>query len=180
MKQTMQEAITAYAEEVGRLESQLADAEAEIASLREMLKAAKKTGAVAGSELLEPGKEPDLYPNERHEILVDVLKGARRGLPDGSRRADVLDDLLAANPTTGEPEKRAKEIKVVLKGYRGLDEATKRKLRDLGITAKDQHRKHFMLRYYDDPRYFVTMTASGSDAGRGGKNLAADMIKKFF
>ena len=49
--------------------------------------------------LISRGQEADLYPNEVREILMDVLKAARSNIvKDGTRRADVVDDILKANP----------------------------------------------------------------------------------
>lgn len=179
MKST-QEIVMEYAQRIEELEEKSAALEAENEALKKMLGKAKQAGASGSSSILNDGREKDFYPSERHEILVDVLKDARKGLKNGSRRADVIDDLLAANPVAGEPKKRASQVKVILKGYRGFDESIRKKLRALGITGNEQHRKHFLLTYFDDPRYSVTMTATGSDSGRGGKNLAGDMIRLFF
>lgn len=177
---TTEEIMNAYAEKIDELETQLLQAQDQITLLQGQLEAAKRTGAAGSSDILTDGEEKDLYVNERHEILLDVLKEASKNIKPGSRRADVINDLIAHNPVTGEPRKRIKAIKEILKGYRGMNEKIKSKLRSLGIHAKDQHKKHYMLHYYDDSRYFVTMTATGSDAGRGGQNLASDIAKKFF
>ena len=177
---TAQEIVTEYANRIGELEAKLSALTDENEALKKMVRNARSNGATGSSAILNDGQERDFYPSERHEILVDVLQDARKGLKDGSRRADVIDDLLAANPTNGEPKKRASQVKVILKGYRGMDEGIRKKLRALGITGNEQHRKHFLLSYFDDPRYTVTMTATGSDSGRGGKNLAGDMIRLFF
>lgn len=177
---TTQEIVTEYANRIGELEAKLSTLTDENGALKKMMQEARRNGASGSSAILNDGKEKDFYPSERHEILVDVLREARKSLKDGSRRADVIDDLLAANPVGGEPKKRAAQVKVILKGYRGFDESIRKKLRALGITGNEQHRKHFLLTYFDDPRYIVTMTATGSDAGRGGKNLAGDIIRLFF
>lgn len=179
MKST-QEIVMSYARRIEELEEKASALAAENEALKKMLQEARHNGASGSSTILNEGKEKDFYPSERHEILVDVLQEARKGLKNGSRRADVIDDLLAANPVSGEPKKRASQVKVILKGYRGMDEGIRKKLRALGITGNEQHRKHFLLTYFDDPRYTVTMTATGSDSGRGGKNLAGDMVRLFF
>ena len=148
--------------------------------LKGRLEGARRAGTPTDSELLSAGKEKDLYPGERHEILMDILKSVRKDMKDGTRRADILDDLIKANPVSGEPKRRSEAVKVALKGYRGLDDNTKRKLAVLGIEGNEKHSKHYILRYYGDSRYMVTMTASGSDAGRGGLNLASDVVRNFF
>ena len=129
--------------------------------------------------MLNAGAEAELYPDEIHEVLVNVIKNARRNIPDGSRRADIIDDILKHNPVQGIPDQKMKTLKVALKGYRVMDKTTKRKLEELGIDVEAQKRTHYRLRYYGDPRYYATMAASGSDA-RAGNNLAAELINKFF
>lgn len=169
-----------YVKENEHLQKELSKAQEKIAMLQSEVDYLNEFRQPKGqSGCLQEGQELDLYPDERREVLLDVIKEARKGISEGSRRACIVDDFLRNNPSRGEPKKRAKEFKEILKGYRGLDEATRRKLRDLGVVAKDQHRKHYLLKYYGDGRFLVTMTATGGDAGRGGKNLAADMIRKF-
>lgn len=168
-----------YAQENQNLQDRLLQAQEQIEILRVELEKMRRRQRCGRTEIVQEGQEQDLYPDERREVLLDVVREARKNIADGSRRACIVDDFLQNNPTRGEPRRRAKAFKDVLKGYRGLDESTRRKLRELGVTAKEQHRKHYMLRYFGDSRFLVTMTASGSDSGRGGKNLAADMIRKF-
>ena len=40
--------------------------------------------------------------------------------------------------------------------------------------------KHIKVSYYGDPRYAATLASSGSDSRCGGKNLASDLIQRFF
>lgn len=173
-----EEIVRFYSKENEQLQRQLAEAQEKIAILQGQLNHIRKRKNTS-TEQMQKCREHDLYPGERREILLDVLREARKQIPDDSRRACIIDDFLQHHPTHEEPKRRAKELKDILKGYRGLDDSLRRKLRELGITTKDQHRKHYMLHYYNDPRFAITMTASGSDVGRGGKNLAADMIRKF-
>lgn len=171
-----EEVVMAYVRQLEEMEEEVS----KLLSENRMLEGARKAGTPTDSELLAAGEEKDLYPGERHEILMDILKSARKDMKKGTRRADILDDLIHANPVSGEPKRRSEAVKVALKGYRGLDENTKRKLGALGIEGNEKHSKHYLLRYYGDSRYMVTMTASGSDAGRGGLNLASDIIRNFF
>lgn len=168
-----------YAQENQNLQTELAKARSQLALAQMKLKMLQAQPQAAPS-LFADGKEHDFYPYERREVLLDVLKNARKTIPDKTRRAAIVDDFLRTHPYAGEPGKRAKALKTILKGYRGLDDHNiRRKLRKLGFTTKDQHRKHWLLTYGDDPRFSISMTATGSDAGRGGKNLAADMIRRF-
>lgn len=146
---------------------------------RRLLSHAQMKAAENGS-LLVRGKENDLYPNEIYEVLIDLLQEVRSQVKTGTRRADIIDDLLSANSSKGIPKQKAREIKDILKGYKALDAATRRKLSDIGIDVSEEQRKHYKLRYYGDTRYNASMPCSGSDRESGGKNLAAELIKKFF
>lgn len=171
-----EEVVMAYVRQLEAMEEEVSKLLSENRILKGRLEGARKAGTPTDSKLLAAGEEKDLYPGERHEILMDILKSARKDMKKGTRRADILDDLIHANPVSGEPKRRSEAVK----GYRGLDENTKRKLGVLGIEGNEKHSKHYLLRYYGDSRYMVTMTASGSDAGRGGLNLASDIIRNFF
>ena len=175
-----EEVVMEYVRQLEAMEEEVSKLLSENRMLKGRLEGARKAGTPTDSELLAAGEEKDLYPGERHGILMDILKSARKDMKKGTRRADILDDLIRTNPVSGEPKRRAEAVKVALKGYRGLDENTKRKLGVLGIEGNEKHSKHYLLRYYGDSRYMVTMTASGSDAGRGGLNLASDIIRNFF
>lgn len=146
---------------------------------RRLLSHARMKTAENGS-LLVRGRENDLYPNEIYEVLIDLLQEVRSQVKTGTRRADILDDLLSANSSDGIPQKKARELKDILKGYKALDAATRRKLNDIGIDVSEQQKKHYKLRYYGDTRYNASMPCSGSDRESGGRNLAAELIKKFF
>ena len=129
--------------------------------------------------LISRGQEPDLYPNEVREILMDVLKSARASIVmNGTRRADVIDDILKANPVEGTPNIRAKALQAAFKGYVSMDASVRKKLSELGITSPFKISNHHRAVYYGDDRYKVSVSASCSDR-RGGDNTAAEMIRRF-
>lgn len=178
--QTIEEMMAYYDRKIDELQAKKEMLQAEKESLERRLQDHSAAGKYSGNELLHGGKECDLYPGEIHEILVSLLKEARKGVPEGSRRADLLEDLLKHNPVEGVPGKKAQALKNALKGYTDLDASLRRKLENLGIDVAEQGRKHYKLKYYGDDRYTATMACTGSDAGRGGRNLAAGIIQKFF
>lgn len=129
--------------------------------------------------LISRGQETDLYPNEVREIIMDVLKNARANIVmDGTRRADIVDDILKANPVEGAPHTRAKALQAAFKGYVGMDATLRKKLSDLGITSPTKISSHHRATYYGDDRYKVSVSASCSDR-KGGDNTAAEMIRRF-
>lgn len=177
---TMEEMMAWYNRKIDDLQAENEILREEKNTLEQRLRdhaAAEKAG---GNALLAAGEEQDLYPGEIHEILVDLLKEARKAVPQGSRRADLLDDLIAHNRTQEIPRQKADALKTALKGYRELDASLRRKLNELGIDIPEQTKKHYKLKYYGDDRYTASMACTGGDSGRGGRNLAASLIQKFF
>lgn len=103
MKST-EEVVMEYVRQLEEMEEKLSRLMNENSMLKGRLEEARRAGTPVDSELLASGKEKDLYPGERHEILMDVLTSARKDIKKGTRRADVIDDLIAANPAGGEPK----------------------------------------------------------------------------
>ena len=178
--QTIEEMLAYYDRRIDDLQAENELLRAENESLEKRLREHSVSEKSKGNALLQPGKEYDLYPQEIHEILMDLLAEARKTVLKGSRRAHILDDLLAANTTKNIPSKKTTALKNALKGYTDLDPALRRKLKDLGIDVAEQGRKHYKLKYYGDDRYSASMACTGGDGGRGGRNLAAELIQKFF
>ena len=166
---TKEELIKQQIQRIEVLENKVASLETELATLRSRYEAD-----------IKESREKDLYPQERREILMDVLRQARRNIPDGTRRADVVDDALASCAVQGIPAKKEKALKEALTGYQDMDASLRRKLSDLGIDVAEKTNRHWKVRYYGDPRYSGAIPCSGSDGFRGGRNLAADLIKRFF
>ncbi len=177
---TIEDMMAYYDRKIDDLQAENEMLQEENTGLEKRLQDLSSAGKPKGNALLQPGKEHDFYPQEIHEILVDILAEARKAVTDGSRRADILDDLLAHNAVKNVPDKKAKELKNVLKGYTELDSSLRRKLKDLGIDVAEQGRKHYKLKYYGDDRYSASMACTGGDGGRGGRNLAAELIQRFF
>ena len=173
--QTIEELMNYYDSKISSLEAELARVREE----RDFFEQQCMT-PVEGNTLLNTGSEQDLYPGELHEVLLSVLKDARDRLPDVGRRTDIIEDLLRHNPVKGLPEKRSKELKTILKGYKRMDSVTQKKLKEMGIEIQEQNNKHYKFRYYGDRRYTEMIAATGSDGICGGRNAAAFMIKKFF
>ncbi|MCI7055531.1 MAG: hypothetical protein MR959_01385 [Selenomonas bovis] len=101
---TKEELIKQQIQRIEVLENKVASLETELATLRSRYEARR---SAAASDIKE-SREKDLYPQERREILMDVLRQARRNIPDGTRRADVVDDALAELCRPGHPGEEGK------------------------------------------------------------------------
>ena len=131
-----------------------------------------------GKPLLFAGKEPELYPDEHREIILDILQDYLRTNERRLRRVDVLKDILEANPPLGEPKRRQRLAAVVLNGYKTMKSSIERALKGIGIELS-LDTKHWKLTLAGDARYRTMLPSSGSDR-RGGTNTAADIKRDFF
>ena len=153
-------------EENARLKERVADLETENRILKERL------NAINEKPLLVYGTEEEVYPGEIKELLIDVLKNV--GLKEGSRRADIITDILDSNRTDSSLENRHEELRSILNNYRGLDSDQINRLERLGFTVTSDG-KHHKLTYHDD-RYIATLAKTSSDV-RAGKNAVSTIIK---
>lgn len=79
MKST-EEVVMEYVRQLEEMEEKLSRLMNENSMLKGRLEEARRAGTPVDSELLASGKEKDLYPGERHEILMDVLTSARKDI----------------------------------------------------------------------------------------------------
>lgn len=124
------------------------------------------------------GQEEEFFPGEIREIILNILEEALSSCKDGSRRKDVLQDVLAHNIYEHVCEKHQKEIKQLMTGYSTMSSALRSALMDLGIGILEDGR-HYKLVYYRDHRYQTTMSKTGSDV-REGRNIASKIINTMF
>lgn len=121
------------------------------------------------------GKEKEFYQNEIREFILDAIESSLPQYAQGSRRRDVLEDILAKNECQRMAAARATDLKALLKGFKCVTAPMKRSLQDLGFEFREST-KHYKLVYYGDDRYIATLSKTPSDA-RSGMNLASSMIK---
>lgn len=94
-------------------------------------------------------KSEELFPGEARELLLailnDALKNCRNN--DQQRRAQILAELLTANPSTGEIKSRLEFFnKLVTDCDKFVDTDVLAKLRELGIETVSG-KNHWKLRY---------------------------------
>lgn len=123
---------------------------------------------------LEDGSELEFFPNEKLEIVLDVIKQYVQDHPNELRRVDILNSILGANKKFADKatERRIK-TKDSLKGCNEMNASLEGKLKGMVMGGK----KHYKIRYHGDTRYQVSMSKTSSDA-RSGQNLAAEIGKK--
>ena len=148
---------------IDALEKQIASLRKELASLQEADK------LVLGGE--------EYFPGEKKDMVLAAVAEAVKGLEDKTRRSDVLKDILESNEYEHLLDKKREAVEKILKGYSELSGTMKKRLADLGLLISDVG-AHYKIRYYGNPRYYVTMAKTPSDSRHGDSNLIAKIKKK--
>lgn len=124
------------------------------------------------------GEEEDLYQGEIKDLILTILSDALETTEEGSRRRDIIEDMIAANGYQKTSLERAGEVKRLLKDYTGMTGRLRQTFTDMGFEVTDDG-KHYKLIYYGDGRYQTVLGKTPSDV-RSGKNSAREIIKMVF
>lgn len=171
-----EETVVAYEDtfddDLRRLQSRIAELTRENGSLQmENQGLRNKLSGEKSTPILYLGEEEEFYPGEIREMLLDALAKAQQSAKPKSRRAAVLEDVLEHNDYQHVGEKRDKEVKDLLNGYKTMSGTLRQALKELGFVITEEG-KHYRLTYYGDDRYQTTLAKTGSD-WREGKNAAS-------
>lgn len=128
--------------------------------------------------VLVMGDEFEFYPGEIKDLLLSTLTGALKDIPAGTRRSDVIKDIIKNNDYQKISETRAEELKRVMRNYDGMSSKNRSILKSLGFEITEEG-KHYKVSYYGDSRYQTTYAKTPSD-GRSGKNSAQNTINMAF
>ena len=129
----------------------------------------------AENALLQRGDESDIYSGEVEDFVLEILNDAYNNSVEGTRRHDVLKDLLNRNEYKKRGEKRRERLRV-LDTYNGMRGPVKQELLDLGFDITDDG-KHIKLIYGGDERYICILAKTPSDH-REGKNARSQIARK--
>ena len=116
------------------------------------------------------GSEHDLYVGEIKDIILSVLSDTLVNTKPGTRRYDVLLDILEKNEYLKLGKARKEKVKKILNGYKIISTTMKKDLEDLGFTLTGDG-KHYKALYCGDLRYQITLAKTPSD-NRTGMNIA--------
>lgn len=86
----------------------------EIQSLRE------KISQIDVVPIIIQGEEQDMYPGEIKDIILSVVEDTLPQVKEGSRREDVLKDILEANNYERLSDARKSGVKRLFKGYTNM------------------------------------------------------------
>lgn len=134
-----------------------------------------------GTPIIMQGKEDEFYHNEQREIVISSLKEyVKNSVRENSRRYDVINSVIDANPVDNIPGKNKEIIKNAFEGYKTFETSKiTNALKETGIEIIE-HSGHYKIALNGDHRYVCTAAATCSDSGRGGKNLVAEINNVMF
>lgn len=128
--------------------------------------------------ILSMGKEKEKYDGETHAMVLSAIRHELKNCDLKSRRHDVLKGVLEKNTDDNDPiSSKLAEIKKITKGYRIASEMKPGLIKQGFQYTEDG--KHPKIQYPNDDRYIVTTSSTNSEV-RSGKNLYAEIKKKFF
>lgn len=164
-------------QQISSLKDSLSKAELGNERLKKQIKVLKdKLDNQKESDKLLLGGE-ELFPGEKKDMVLAAIAEVLKGLGERTRRSDVLKGILETNEYNKLLEYKRDAVEKILKGYDGLSGTMEKELADLGLIISDVG-AHYKIRYYGDPRYFVTMAKTPSDSQHGYKTLISKIKKK--
>lgn len=125
--------------------------------------------------LLYFGSEREFYVGEIPDLVMSVLEDSLEGMPDNSRRKDVITDILAANHYQHIGRTRNQQIRNIMKSYRGMTAELRNKLEEAGFQIEETS-NHCKVSYFGDRRYLAVIGSTPSDV-RSGRNNAAKIVR---
>ncbi|EBO3310991.1 hypothetical protein ARC96_02630 [Escherichia coli] len=149
-----------------------------ILSLEYRVRMLQSQASAQGSIVINAGEETDFFNGEIKDVIIEALKVAIVNTKEGSRSNHILSSLISNNPQTMEANSRQTHLKRALNGYRSMDKATSRQLKELGFELSEEG-KHWKLVYNGDSRYSYILPKTGSDY-RGSLNAISDISNIIF
>ncbi|MCL7949885.1 hypothetical protein M8676_19190, partial [Escherichia coli] len=149
-----------------------------ILSLEYRVRMLQSQASAQGSIVMNAGEETDFFNGEIKDVIIEALKVAIVNTKEGSRSNHILSSLISNNPQTMEANSRQTHLKRALNGYRSMDKATSRQLKELGFELSEEG-KHWKLVYNGDSRYSYILPKTGSDY-RGSLNAISDISNIIF
>ena len=128
--------------------------------------------------ILYMGDEYEFYQGEIKDLILSVLSDSLSGIPQKSRRMDIVKDIIGSNDYQKLSVAKAEKVKCLLKNYDGMSGRLRQALKDLGFEITEEG-KHYKITYFGDGRYQTVFAKTPSD-GRSGKNNAQAVIRKSF
>ena len=178
-KEEADDLLDSFDEDMQRLQKQIEDltnTNEVLAFENQVLK--NRLDSADAEPVIYMGDEYALYSGEVKDMILSVLSDALPGIEQGTRRYDVIKDIIDSNDYQELSRGKAEELKRILNGYDRMTSRVRQQLMDLGFEITDDG-KHYKVIYYGDRRYNSALSKTPSDV-RTGKNSAQELIKKVF
>lgn len=108
--------------------------------------------------ILYYGTEQEFYTGETREFILETLKRSLNNIPKGTRRYDVVSNVIESNGQSGILEEKRAEIKHIFRQGKNIS----RHLQHMGFKVAAVG-KHYKCTYYGDSRYMVTLSCTPGD-----------------
>lgn len=147
-----------------------------IDSLKERIRSLESKEIESSDRLLSRGAMVDSYEGQVYDTVIQLIEEADKNLSEGSRKKNILKELLKANPKIGGKERIEAELKRILHNYTSMTPGIISDLRSLGLKV-EKAGKHYKIYFGNYDEISSILSCSGSDH-RGGKNTFSDLKKK--
>ena len=117
--------------------------------------------------------ERDLYPNERLDILITVLKDSLNNVHENSRRNHIISDVISNNNISSFREDFKEEIQHLFRDYKSMNSRLKQSLQRMGFEIVSDN-SNYKIIFHHDGRYTICFAKTPSD-WRAGRNIARDI-----
>lgn len=107
--------------------------------------------------------ENDFYEGEIKDAVLSALAEVLKILPKGSRRADLLRDIIKHSDYGHLCEQRKQRLEQLTENFDGVTEQLLKELKELGFEIHKEGRR-YRLTYFADERYCASL--SGSPNGK--------------
>ncbi|BCS89538.1 hypothetical protein [Pseudodesulfovibrio sediminis] len=174
----LEEYINTFDEELEATKSELDLARREIEQLNTKLYTNTMSTPVPGTPALIKGNEDEKYQGETTDMLLEILEKQIHCCEVGTRRKDIIEDILSTNSCYGNRKKLLARLKETFKKYQKLDGKTRGELDRMAFSISEEG-KHYKLNFKNDNRYTVVLPKTSSDY-RAGLNTYSDLQKKMF
>ena len=144
---------------------------------KENLLLKQQLAVVKNPALLLQGNTEECFPGEARNMILDALNNSLSSCLPGSRREQVIQDVLDANGFNDSVQKRREEIKMQFRKHEVFNSSMSLELQRLGFCV-ERDGNHIILRYRNCPQ-IVAVPKTPSDP-RSMTNLSFDIIRTFF
>ena len=120
----------------------------------------------------------ELYDGELHDLIISALMYVKsKHCDEGSRKEELIEELLAQNELQGKGKKFFDGLKKILYQDRNLTESDYSELRELGFEVTKTKGGHYKIVFLNDKKRQSILPATGSDH-RGLKNAYSEIVNK--